>query len=51
LHRAGAAHSVEVWASDALFGGLYGVLVGRVFSGESMFHRVSGASKVASSPL
>ncbi len=47
LHRAGVAHSVEVWSGDALVGGLYGVLVGRVFSGESMFHVVSGASKVA----
>lgn len=47
LHRAGAAHSVEVWAGDELAGGLYGVLTGRVFSGESMFHRATGASKVA----
>lgn len=47
LYRAGVAHSVEVWAGDELIGGLYGVLTGRVFSGESMFHRVSGASKVA----
>lgn len=47
LHRASVAHSVEVWAGDELVGGLYGVLTGRVFSGESMFHRVTGASKVA----
>lgn len=47
LHRAGTAHSVEVWAGDELVGGLYGVLTGRVFSGESMFHRATGASKVA----
>ena len=47
LHEAGGAHSVEVWAGDQLVGGLYGVLTGRVFSGESMFHAVSGASKVA----
>ncbi len=47
LHRAGGAHSVEVWAGDELVGGLYGVLTGRVFSGESMFHRATGASKVA----
>ena len=48
LHRAGAAHSVEVWSADGdLVGGLYGVSVGRVFSGESMFHRASDASKAA----
>ena len=47
LHRAGGAHSVEVWDGDRLVGGLYGVLVGRVFCGESMFHRASDASKVA----
>lgn len=47
LHRAGGAHSLEVWAGDRLVGGLYGVLTGRVFSGESMFHRETGASKVA----
>ena len=47
LHRAGCAHSVEVWAGDELVGGLYGVLTGRVFEGESMFHRVPDASKVA----
>ena len=48
LHRAGAAHSLEVWSPDGqLIGGLYGVSVGRVFSGESMFHRRPDASKVA----
>jgi leucyl/phenylalanyl-tRNA---protein transferase len=47
LHREGGAHSVEVWDGEALVGGLYGVLVGGVFCGESMFHRRSGASKVA----
>ena len=47
LHRAGHAHSVEVWDGDALVGGLYGVQVGAVFCGESMFHRCSDASKVA----
>jgi len=47
LHRAGGAHSVEVWAGDALVGGLYGVQVGSVFCGESMFHRERDASKVA----
>jgi leucyl/phenylalanyl-tRNA--protein transferase len=47
LHRAGGAHSVEVWDGERLVGGLYGVLTGRVFSGESMFHREADASKVA----
>jgi leucyl/phenylalanyl-tRNA--protein transferase len=47
LHDLGGAHSVEVWDGDRLVGGLYGVLTGRVFSGESMFHRESDASKVA----
>ncbi len=47
LHRHGAAHSLEVWAGDRLVGGLYGVLTGGVFSGESMFHRETDASKVA----
>ncbi|MCB2262007.1 MAG: leucyl/phenylalanyl-tRNA--protein transferase [Candidatus Thiosymbion ectosymbiont of Robbea hypermnestra] len=47
LHRRGVAHSVEVWRDGALAGGLYGVAIGRVFFGESMFTRVSDASKVA----
>jgi leucyl/phenylalanyl-tRNA--protein transferase len=47
LHRTGVAHSVEVWHRGRLIGGLYGVLTGRVFSGESMFHRETDASKVA----
>jgi leucyl/phenylalanyl-tRNA--protein transferase len=47
LHREGGAHSLEVWDGDRLVGGLYGVLSGRVFSGESMFFLESGASKVA----
>jgi leucyl/phenylalanyl-tRNA--protein transferase len=47
LHRQGDAHSVEVWDGNRLVGGLYGVLVGQVFCGESMFHRVTDASKVA----
>lgn len=47
LHREGGAHSVEVWDGDRLVGGLYGVLSGRVFSGESMFFLESGASKAA----
>ena len=47
LHRRGHAHSLEVWAGGELVGGLYGVGVGRVFTGESMFHLASDASKVA----
>ena len=47
LHREGGAHSLEVWEGRELVGGLYGVLSGAVFSGESMFFRRSGASKVA----
>ena len=47
LHRAGGAHSLEVWDGERLVGGLYGVLVGSVFCGESMFHRERDASKVA----
>ena len=45
LHQAGYAHSVEVWQGDRLAGGLYGVALGRCFFGESMFTRVSDASK------
>ncbi len=47
LHRAGHAHSIEVWQDDALVGGLYGVALGGVFFGESMFNRARDASKVA----
>ena len=47
LHGLGCAHSVEVWENDALVGGLYGVVVNNVFCGESMFSKVSNASKVA----
>ncbi|MFC0518987.1 leucyl/phenylalanyl-tRNA--protein transferase [Mucilaginibacter angelicae] len=47
LHLEGYAHSVEVWQDDKLVGGLYGVHVGDVFCGESMFSRVSNASKTA----
>ncbi len=47
LHRHGVSHSIEVWEGDRLVGGLYGVLTGGVFSGESMFHRETDASKVA----
>lgn len=47
LHRLGHAHSYEVWADGQLAGGLYGVQIGRVFCGESMFSRQSNASKTA----
>jgi leucyl/phenylalanyl-tRNA---protein transferase len=47
LFELGHAHSVEAWQGDVLVGGLYGVAVGRMFFGESMFTRVSDASKVA----
>ncbi len=47
LHHAGHAHSVECYADDELVGGLYGIAIGRVFFGESMFSRRSDASKVA----
>ena len=47
LHRLGHAHSVESWLDDELAGGLYGVAVGRIFCGESMFARRDDASKVA----
>lgn len=47
LHRAGHAHSLEVWDGQQLVGGLYGVATGRAFSGESMFSRAPNASKVA----
>jgi leucyl/phenylalanyl-tRNA---protein transferase len=45
LHKIGLAHSVEVWEGDDLVGGLYGVALGKVFFGESMFAKVSNASK------
>jgi len=47
LHRLGFAHSAEVWENDELVGGLYGVRLGKVFFGESMFSKVSNASKYA----
>lgn len=47
LHQLGHAHSVEIWQDNALVGGVYGVRVGQVFCGESMFSRVSDASKLA----
>jgi leucyl/phenylalanyl-tRNA--protein transferase len=47
LHHLGYAHSVEVWMMDKLVGGLYGVSIGHMFYGESMFSLVSNASKIA----
>ena len=47
LHRRGHAHSVEVWEGERLVGGIYGVAIGGFFGGESMFHRVTDASKAA----
>ncbi|MEY2429239.1 MAG: leucyl/phenylalanyl-tRNA---protein transferase [Verrucomicrobiota bacterium] len=47
LHKAGHAHSVECWQGESLVGGIYGVAIGGFFAGESMFHRVNDASKVA----
>jgi leucyl/phenylalanyl-tRNA---protein transferase len=47
LHELGHAHSVETWMDGELAGGIYGVQVGRMFFGESMFHVVANASKVA----
>ncbi len=47
LHRLGHAHSVEAWEDGRLVGGLYGVAIGRLFCGESMFSRESGGSKLA----
>lgn len=51
LHALGHAHSVEVWEGDELVGGIYGVRVGSVFAGESMFHTRTDASKVAFAEL
>ena len=47
LHQLGHAHSIEAWQDDKLAGGLYGVSIGGAFFGESMFHHVREASKVA----
>lgn len=47
LNQLGWAHSIEVWQDDHLVGGLYGIAIGKVFCGESMFSLVSNASKVA----
>lgn len=46
LHRQGRAHSIEAWSGDRLVGGVYGVSLGRAFFGESMFSRMTDASKV-----
>jgi leucyl/phenylalanyl-tRNA--protein transferase len=51
LHRLGHAHSVETWIEGDLAGGLYGVALGRVFFGESMFSHVRDASKIALAAL
>lgn len=51
LHQAGFAHSVETWLGDELVGGLYGIALGQVFFGESMFHTKTDASKVAFATL
>jgi leucyl/phenylalanyl-tRNA--protein transferase len=47
LHLLGHAHSIEVWSDNVLVGGLYGVIVGKVFCGESMFHKATNGSKLA----
>jgi len=47
LHELGWAHSIEAWDDDGLAGGLYGIAIGGLFAGESMFHRRTDASKVA----
>lgn len=47
LHKLGVAHSIEVYQQGQLIGGLYGVVAGHLFSGESMFHRQNNASKIA----
>ena len=47
LHKKGRAHSVECWQDDKLIGGLYGLAIGKVFCGESMFSRATDASKIA----
>ena len=47
MHEQGHAHSLECWQGRRLVGGIYGVTLGGLFAGESMFHRVNDASKVA----
>ena len=51
LHALGHAHSVEVWHNDILIGGLYGIAVGALFCGESMFSRATNGSKIAMAHL
>ena len=51
LHRLGYAHSIEVWLDTELIGGLYGLRLGRVFFGESMFSRATDGSKIALAAL
>ena len=51
LHRGGHAHSIEVWQHNNLIGGLYGIGIGKIFFGESMFSRVRDASKIALTAL
>lgn len=51
MHELGLAHSVETWYQNKLVGGLYGIAIGQVFFGESMFYRRSNASKIALSGL
>jgi len=51
LHKSGYAHSIECWQGNELVGGLYGISIGRAFFGESMFSRVSNASKIAFASL
>ena len=47
LHRAGFAHSIELWRDGQIVAGIYGVAVGGLFAGESMFHRETNATKIA----
>jgi len=47
MHQLGYAHSAEAWKGDELVGGLYGIRIGKVFFGESMFSKISNASKFA----
>lgn len=51
LHALGYAHSIELWQGDKLVGGLYGISLGRMFFGESMFSRISSASKIVMAHL
>jgi leucyl/phenylalanyl-tRNA--protein transferase len=51
LHNQGHAHSIEVWCDDSLVGGLYGLAIGNLFCGESMFSRSANASKIAMAHL